>query len=241
MLNIGMIGGLSWQSTAEYYRIINETLNQKLGGHHSARCSVVSVNFDPVLSWMEDGNWDCVAAVMTDAAESLEACGADFFLFCCNTVHKVAEQVQARVGIPLLHIADAAAESIKAARVRKVGLLGSTFTMEQDFYRGRLAAAHGIEVLVPELADGREVHRIAVEELDFGVVLESSRRKTLSVMENLTARGAEAIVLGCTELSLLIKQQHTDITVFDTSLIHAQTAVARALAGKEGGDELTRG
>jgi aspartate racemase len=171
MRNIGMIGGLSWQSTAEYYRIINETLNQKLGGHHSARCVVVSVNFEPVLSWMEGGNWDSVAAVMTDAAESLKAGGADFFLFCCNTVHKVAEQVQVRVGIPLLHIADAAAESIKAAKVRKVGLLGSTFTMEQDFYRRRLTVAHGIEVLVPELADGREVHRIAVEELDFGVVL----------------------------------------------------------------------
>ncbi|MDQ0468016.1 aspartate/glutamate racemase family protein [Labrys wisconsinensis] len=226
---IGLIGGMSWESSAQYYRIINQAARERLGGVHSARSLMVSVDFGTVERLQHAGDWASLTAMMVEAARQLERGGADFFLICTNTMHRMAEEAAAAVAIPLLHIADPTAAAVRAAGRRRVGLLGTAFTMEQDFYKGRLAG-HGLEVLVPEAADRALVHRVIYEELVAGRVLEASRAAYRAVIERLVARGAEAIVLGCTEIMLLVHEEDSPVPLFDTTTLHALAAVDRALA-----------
>jgi aspartate racemase len=230
MKTIGLLGGMSWESSALYYRWINEMVNQRLGGLYSAKIAVLSVEFHEIEKLQREDRWDESAQILSQAATRIEAAGADFLLICTNTMHKVASQVEAAIHIPLLHIADATAEAIQAAGIRKVGLLGTRFTMEQDFYTGRLIDKYGLEVLVPPEADRQIVHRIIYEELVLGIVKEESRREYLRIMGDLRARGAEAIIEGCTEIVMLVQPEHTDIRLFDTTRIHAEKAVEMALA-----------
>jgi aspartate racemase len=227
---IGLIGGMSWESSSEYYRIINQTVREKLGGLRSARCLMWSFDFGEIEALQHAGRWDDATALMIDAAERLERGGADFFLICTNTMHRMADQVQAAVGIPLLHIADPTAERIKARGLKRVGLLGTAFTMEQDFYKGRLADRHGLEVLVPEAEDRATVHRIIYEELVQGRVESASRDAYRKVIARLIERGAEAVILGCTEIMLLVKPEDSRVPLFDTTGIHAEAAVEHALS-----------
>ena len=228
---IGLLGGMSWESSAEYYRIINEAVRERLGGLHSARCLMWSFDFATVEALQHAGRWDDATALMIDAARRLERGGADFILICTNTMHRMADAVQAAIGIPILHIADPTAERIKAAGLRRIGLLGTAFTMEQDFYKGRLARQHGLEVLVPEDADRATVHRIIYDELVQGRVEPASRAAYREIIARLVARGAEAVILGCTEIMLLVKPEDSNVPQFDTTAIHAEVAVERALAG----------
>jgi len=226
---IGLLGGMSWESTELYYRLINEGIKARLGGLHSARIAMVSVDFQEIEALQHNGDWDGAAVLLCAAAQQIEAAGADFLLICTNTMHKVAQQVQASIEIPLLHLADATAAQIKSQHLNKVGLLGTAFTMQQDFYRGRLSEQHELEVIVPSESDIDIVHRIIYEELCQGVVRTESRQQYLRIMEDLRDHGAQAIIEGCTEIVLLVQQQHTDIPLFDTTAIHAQAAVDMAL------------
>ncbi len=227
---IGLIGGMSWESSAEYYRIINQAVRDRLGGLRSARCLMWSFDFGEIEALQHAGRWDDAAALMIDAARRLERGGADFFLICTNTMHRMAEQVQAAVAIPLLHIADATAERIKAQGFRRVGLLGTAFTMEQDFYKGRLRHRFGLDVLVPEADDRAVVHRVIYQELVQGRAEPASRDAYRAVIARLVERGAEAVILGCTEIMLLVKPEDSAVPLFDTTAIHAEAAVARALS-----------
>ncbi|MCY0922388.1 MULTISPECIES: aspartate/glutamate racemase family protein [unclassified Streptomyces] len=228
MKTIGLLGGMSWESTAQYYRLLNEFTRERLGGLHSARCVLYSVDFAEIEQLQVQGRWDEAGEVLASAARSLEAAGADLVLLCTNTMHKVADQVQAAVSVPLLHLADATAEAVRAQGLRRVGLLGTAFTMEQDFYRGRLAAG-GLDVSVPD-ADGRAlVHRVIYEELCLGVVREESRTAYREVIASLVAAGAEGIVLGCTEIELLVGTEDSPVPVYPTARIHAAAAVDAAL------------
>jgi aspartate racemase len=229
MLTIGMLGGMSWESSAEYYRLVNEFVRDRLGGLHSARCVLVSVDFAEIERLQATGAWDKAAAVLAQAARQVEAGGADLLVLCTNTMHKVAAQVQAAVTIPLLDLADVTAEAVLAAGLTTVGLLGTAFTMEQAFYRDRLAS-HGLTVLVPDRQDRAAVHAIIYDELCQGIVLDSSRDRYREVIARLTAAGAEGVILGCTEIELLITQADTPVPVFPTTRLHAQAAVERALA-----------
>jgi aspartate racemase len=226
---IGLIGGMSWKSSAEYYRLINEGVRTRLGGLHSARCLMWSFDFADIEILQRLDRWDEAAALMVDAAQRLERGGADFLVIATNTMHIAAPQVQAATSLPLLHIADPTAERIKAAGLRRVGLLGTAFTMEQDFYKGRLAREHGLEVLVPEAQDRATVHRIIYSELVQGQIHEASRQAYREVIAGLVARGAEAIILGCTEIMLLIGQEDSPVPLYDTTGLHAEAAVARSL------------
>ena len=226
---IGLIGGMSWESSSEYYRIINQAVREKLGGLRSARCLMWSFDFGEIEALQHAGRWDDATALMIDAAQRLERGGADFFLICTNTMHRMADQVQAAVGIPLLHIADPTAERIKVRGIRRVGLLGTAFTMEQDFYKGRLQSRFGLDVLVPETEDRATVHRIIYEELVQGRVEPESRDAYRQVIARLIERGAEAVILGCTEIMLLVKPEDSAVPLFDTTGIHAQAAVERTL------------
>lgn len=228
---IGLIGGMSWESSAEYYRIVNEGVRDRLGGLRSARCLMWSFDFAEVEALQHAGRWDDATALMIDAARRLERGGADFLLICTNTMHRMAAEVQAAVAIPLLHIADPTAERIRAAGHRRVGLLGTAFTMEQDFYKGRLAERHGLEVLIPDDTDRATIHRIIYEELVQGRVEPASRQAYREVIARLVERGAEAIILGCTEIMLLVKPEDSAVPLFDTTAIHAEAAVERAIAG----------
>ena len=228
---IGLIGGMSWESSAEYYRIINQTVRDRLGGLHSARCLMWSFDFGEIEALQHAGRWDEAAALMIDAAQRLERGGADFFLICTNTMHRMADQVQAAVRIPLLHIADPTAERIRAQGIRTVGLLGTAFTMEQDFYKGRLQHRFGLDVLVPGDADRALVHRVIYDELVQGRVKPASRDAYRAVIARLVERGAEAVILGCTEIMLLIGPEDSMVPLFDTTRIHAEAAVERALSG----------
>ncbi|WP_055589639.1 aspartate/glutamate racemase family protein [Peterkaempfera griseoplana] len=230
MRTIGLLGGMSWESTAEYYRLLNEFTRERLGGLHSAKCVLYSVDFAEVERLQAAGAWEEAGALLAEAARSVESAGAELLLICTNTMHKVADQVAAAVDVPLLHLADTTAEAVRAAGLRRVGLLGTAFTMEQDFYRGRLAG-HGLEVLVPE-AEGRStVHRVIYEELCLGVVREESRAAYRAVIRDLVDAGAEGIVLGCTEIELLVRAEDSPVPVFRTARLHAEAAVAAALAG----------
>ncbi|MBT2383510.1 aspartate/glutamate racemase family protein [Streptomyces sp. ISL-11] len=228
MRTIGLIGGMSWESTAEYYRLLNERTRDRLGGLHSARCVLYSLDFAEIERLQAEGRWPEAGEILATAARSLEAAGADMVLICTNTMHKVADQVEAAVSIPLLHLADATADAVRAAGLRRVGLLGTAFTMEQDFYRGRLAAG-GLDVLVPDTEGRALVHRVIYEELCLGVVREDSRAAYQSVIKDLVAAGAEGIILGCTEIELLIGTEDSPVPVFPTARLHAEAAVEAAL------------
>ena len=226
---IGLIGGLSWESSAEYYRIVNQLVRERLGGLSSARCLMWSFDFAEIEALQHAGRWDKAASEMIEAARSLERGGADFVLICSNTMHRMADEVQAAIGVPLLHIADPTAERIKAAGLRRVGLLGTAFTMEQDFYKGRLASRHGLEVLVPDDGERADVHRIIYDELVQGRVEPDSREIYRKVIGRLVEWGAEAVILGCTEIMLLVRPEDSAVPLFDTTTIHAEAAVERAI------------
>ncbi|WP_104667366.1 aspartate/glutamate racemase family protein [Ensifer adhaerens] len=228
---IGLIGGMSWESSAEYYRIINETVRNRLGGVHSAKSLMWSMDFGEIERLQHHGDWQALTGEMIAAARRLEAGGADFLMICTNTMHRMASDVSAAVSIPLLHIADPTAEKIKAAGLRKVGLLGTAFTMEQDFYKGRLTETFGLDVLVPQAEDRAKVHEIIYRELVAGIVRDSSRDTYRAVIGRLVDAGAEAIIMGCTEIMLLISQADSPVPVFDTTEIHALAAVDLALEG----------
>ncbi len=229
MKTIGMIGGLSWESSVEYYRLVNEGVREKLGGLHSAQCLMYSVDFAPIEHMQSEGRWDDATRVMVDAALRLESGGADFVIICSNTMHLMAPQIEAAVKIPLLHIADATAEQIKAAGITTIGLVATRYTMEKEFYVGRLKEKHGLEVITPQAADREIVNRIIYDELVLGKIYESSKAEYVRILNALIAHGAQAIILGCTEIGLLIKQGDVPVPVFDTTLIHAQAAVDTAL------------
>ena len=230
MKTIGLIGGMSWESTVPYYRLVNEGIKARLGGLHSAKVVLYSVDFHEIEQLQRDGDWDAAGELLAEAARRLQAAGADLLVLCTNTMHKVAPQMEAAVSIPLLHIADGTATAIKAAGHRTVGLLGTRFTMEQDFYRQRLQDGHGLQVIVPEADDRRVVHDVIYDELCRGVVRDESREAYRRIMEDLVARGAEAIILGCTEIGLLVSRQDARVPLFDTTALHADAAVEAALA-----------
>ena len=230
MKTIGLLGGMSWASTVPYYQAINEGINAKSGGLHSAKIILYSVDFQEIETLQHAGKWDETAKILSVAAQSIETGGADFLLICTNTMHIVAPQIEEKISIPLLHIADATAEHIKAKGYQTVGLLGTNFTMEQDFYKGRLRQKHGIKTLVPDPADRSIVHDVIYQELCLGNIVEQSRQEYLRIIEQLHNQGAEAVILGCTEIPSLVQQQHTSIPLLDTLQIHAEQAVTRALA-----------
>lgn len=229
MKTIGLLGGMSWESTALYYQLINEGVKAKLGGLHSGQIALVSLDFQEIETMQHRADWDGAARRLAQGAQQLAAAGADFFLICTNTMHKVAPQVQAAVEIPLLHIADATARPIKAAGIKTVGLLGTNFTMEQDFYRGRLGTEHGLKVLIPSKEDRAIVHGVIYDELCLGQVSDTSRGEFLRIINDLRGQGAEAVIEGCTEIVMLVQQEHTDVPLFDTTAIHAAAAVSEAL------------
>lgn len=229
---IGLIGGMSWESTVPYYRQINETIKEHLGGLHSAKIILYSVDFHDVERLQHVENWEAAGALLANAARSLESAGADFLVLCTNTMHKIAPAIEAAVRIPLFHIADPTAVAIKHAGFSMVGLLGTRFTMEQDFYRNRLRERHGLQVLIPNQKDREIIHRVIYEELCLGKVMPASRNEYRRVMANLTTQGAEAIILGCTEISLLVDQQDSEVPLFDTTNIHARKAAEWALSAK---------
>lgn len=230
MKTIGLLGGMSWESSIEYYRILNETMRARLGGLHSAKCLLYSVDFAEVEPLQHQGRWDEAAELMVQAAQRLEHGGADLIVICTNTMHKLADEVQSHVGIPILHIADATAQAVKAKGFTTVGLLGTKFTMEEDFYRGRLCRKHGLRVLLPDSDERDMVHRVIFDELCMGTIRDSSRARYLEVCQRLADAGAQGIILGCTEIGLLIRQQDTTIPLFDTTQVHAEKAVDWALA-----------
>jgi len=222
---------MSWESTVGYYREINEGVKKRLGGLHSAKIILHSVDFDPIEKLQHSGDWEGTGQILMQAARSIEAGGADFLLICTNTMHKVADEVAACVDIPLLHIADATAEELVREKVQRVGLLGTAFTMEQDFYRGRLADKYGLDVVVPEASDRRQVHDIIYNELCLGMCKPKSKTTYLEIVDRLVQMGAQGVILGCTEIGMLIRQTDTVVPLYDTTAIHAAKAVEWALSG----------
>ncbi len=229
MKTIGLLGGMSWESSKEYYRIINQAVQARLGGASSARMLLYSVNFAELEDLRLQGRWQEVTALLVAAAQSIEAGGADFLLLCTNTMHKMAEEIQAGIRIPFLHIADATAAAVRSRGLSSVGLLGTRITMEEDFYKGRLNSKHGLQVLIPDEADREIVHRVIYGELVRGRIEPASRQEFIRIVSGLAGRGAEGIILGCTEIGLLIKQGDTALPLFDTTEIHALAAVDYAL------------
>ena len=229
MKTIGMLGGMSWESTASYYRAINETIKRQLGGLHSAKIVMNSVDFEEIEKLQRENNWSAAAAILVKAAVSLEASGADFLIICTNTMHIVSQEIEAATNIPLLHIADATAEKLLDDRIGKVGLLGTTFTMEKPFYKDRLINKYGIDVIVPDMELRNLVHKIIYDELCLGTINNDSRDTYLKIIQELKFQGAEAVILGCTEISLLVEQRHTNVTLYDTTAIHVSKAVQFAL------------
>lgn len=229
MKTIGLLGGMSWESTIGYYRAINEGIKARLGGLHSAKIVLYSVDFGPIEKLQQQGDWDQMASILADAARRLAAAGADFLLICTNTMHKVAPQLERAITIPILHIADATAEALGQHGIRTVGLLGTAFTMEQEFYKNRLSDGFGLTVLVPEVQDRQRVHDIIYHELCLGRIRTDSKRTYLRIIDTLAERGAEAVILGCTEIGMLVSQADTGVKLFDTTAIHAHKAVILAL------------
>lgn len=229
MKTIGLIGGMSWQSSMEYYRIINETIRDRLGGHHSAKILMYSLDFAEIEPLQYQGRWEEATRLMIAAARKVENGGADFLIICTNTMHKMAANVQKHINIPLLHIVDATAEKIKAQQLRRIGLLGTKFTMEKDFYKGRLINKHGLDVIVPNEQEREIVHRVIYDELCLGEIKPSSRAQYIRIMDNLVGNGAEGITLGCTEIGLLVGGEEGRVPLFDTTRIHAIAAVEYAL------------
>lgn len=228
MKTIGLLGGMSWESTELYYRGINQETKRLLGDLHSAPIAMVSIEFQEIERLQVAGNWDAAAEILSEKARRVEAAGADFILICSNTMHKVADAVESSVNIPLLHLAEATATKIKKADVRSVGLLGTKFTMEQDFYKSRLER-HGLSVLVPPEADREIIHRVIYDELCVGRLEDESRKEYLRIISDLEKAGAEGVIEGCTEIVMLVQQEHTHVPLFDTTAIHVQEAVAKAL------------
>jgi amino-acid racemase len=226
---IGLIGGMSWESSIEYYRIINETTKAKLGGLHSAKSIMVSVDFAEIEILQHQGKWGEAALMLIDAAKNLEISGADFIVLCTNTMHKVADDIQANVKIPLLHIADATAERVKDSGIKKIGLLGTRFTMEEEFYKGRLSQKYGLAVNIPNTQEREIVHRVIYDELVIGEIRQHSKEQYISIIEQMVNQGAEGVILGCTEIGLLIHKQDSQVPLFDTTRIHAEAAVEYAL------------
>lgn len=230
MKTIGLLGGMSWESTLDYYKLINSQIAKELGGFHSAKLNMVSVDFAELEENMSHGNWSACANVLVSAAKTVESTGADCLLICTNTLHKVAPQVEDAITIPLLHIADAAGETLIKKGISTIGLLGTRFTMEEDFYRMRLREKYGLKVIVPNSQDRQIVDRIIFTELCLGEVKTKSRNEYIRIMEELTASGAEAVLLGCTEIAMLVSNEHTNIPLFDTTAIHAEKAVKFSLS-----------
>ena len=228
MKTIGLIGGMSWESTVTYYQVINETIKNQLGGLHSAKCILYSVDFDEIEKYQASGEWDKSADVLSEAAQALERAGADYIVICTNTMHKVVPEIGRRIHIPILHIADMTAVQLKKQGIRKVGLLGTKYTMQQDFYKNILIK-QGVEVIVPNDDDVDVVNRVIYDELCLGKIFEKSKAVYLDIIQELVRNGAQGIILGCTEIGLLIQQSDTDIPLFDTTLIHAKQAALKSL------------
>ncbi|MEE3877742.1 aspartate/glutamate racemase family protein [Vibrio sp. YYF0003] len=229
MKTVGMLGGMSWESTASYYKALNEGVKSRLGGLHSAKICLYSVDFDEIEKLQHQGKWSETALILAEAAKSVERGGADFLMICTNTMHKVVPEIESKISIPILHIADATAESLVQDGVTKVGLLGTRFTMEQDFYKGRISEKFGIDVVVPTADEQTVVHDIIYQELCLGEIKTESRDRYLKIIANLHAQGAEAVILGCTEIALLVKQSDTTVPLYDTTEIHAAHGVEWAL------------
>ena len=229
MKTIGLIGGMSWESSLEYYRIVNETVKEKLGGLHSCKCLLYSVDFGVIEALQHQNKWDELTKLMIEAAQNLKHGGADFIVICTNTMHKMAPEIETATGLNVLHIADVTGAAISKDQIQKVGLLGTRFTMEGDFYKKRLKDNYDIEVIIPEDADRQIIHDIIYNELCLGLIKDDSRQKYIDIINKLCANGAEGIILGCTEIPLLIKQSDVLIPVYDTTKIHAESAVDFAL------------
>ncbi len=229
MKTIGMIGGMSWESTVSYYKAVNEGVKSALGGLHSAKVSLYSVNFDEIEKLQREGRWDDAGMILAQAAKSVEAGGADFLMICTNTMHKVLPQIEDAINIPVLHIADATAEKLAEDGITTVGLLGTAFTMEQAFYKQRIIDKFGINVITPNDEEREVVHRVIYDELCQGKIFSESREKYITIIDNLRRNGAEAVILGCTEIALLVEQQHSQVPLYDTTQIHADQAVKLAL------------
>jgi len=229
MKTIGLLGGMSWESTIGYYREINEGVKKSLGGLHSAKIVLYSVDFEPIEQLQHKGDWEGTADILSEAALKVQAAGADLLVICTNTMHKVAPDIEKAIHIPILHIADATAEVLVDKGIKTVGLLGTAFTMEQDFYKGRLIQKHGLEVVVPNEPDRKIVHNVIYQELCLGRMIESSKIEYLRIIKRLANQGAEGVILGCTEIGLLVNQRDTDIELFDTTAIHAEKAVEYAI------------
>ena len=230
MKTIGLLGGMSWESSLEYYRLLNQLVRQRLGGMHSARCILFSLDFAEIEELQMRDEWGKATEILIEAAQGLENAGAEGLLICTNTMHKLADQVQENLSIPLLHIADGTAQAIKDQGLQTVGLLGTRFTMEEDFYCSRLVDKYDLQVLIPNADDRQVIHDVIYDELVQGVIEPASRQAYLGIIDRLVKRGAQGIILGCTEIGLLVKPEHTDIPLFDTTLIHAQAAVDWALS-----------
>lgn len=228
MLTIGLIGGMSWQSTTQYYRLANQLVNQRLGGFHSAQCLLYSVDFATIEALQIEGRWSDAGDVLVTAAKNLEAGGADMILICANTMHKVFDQVAAAVSLPILHVADVTAAAVKRNGISTIGLMATKYTMEQTFYRDRLAS-HGLDVLIPDDDDRAVIHRVIYNELVHGVLNEDSRAEFVAIIDRLTERGAQGVILGCTEIELLIGQEDTAVLVFPTTRLHMEAAVEKAI------------
>ncbi len=229
MKTIGLIGGMSWESSIEYYRIINEEARRQLGGLHSAQSLMYSVDFEEIEKLQHSGDWETLTQRMVEAAQYLENGGADFVVLCTNTMHKTAVSIQENISIPFLHIADATAEKIVENSIKKIGLLGTKFTMEHDFYKGRLIEQYGLEVVIPNDEGRQIVHDVIYQELCLGKINKPSRLEYRKIMADLVEQGAEGIILGCTEITLLVNQEDSTVPLFDTTQIHAETAVSWAL------------
>ena len=230
MKTIGLIGGMSWESSIEYYRIINQTVKNKLGDLHSAKSLMYSVDFAEIEVVQHDGRWEETTRMMVDAAQRAERGGADFLVICTNTMHKMADVVQQKINIPILHIADATAEVVMSQGLRKIGLLGTRFTMEEDFYKGRLEEKYGLQVIIPDVEDRTIVHRVIYEELVLGKINLDSKSDYQRIIQSLAKEGAQGVILGCTEIGLLVKEADSPVPLFDTTQIHAMAAVEYALA-----------
>lgn len=230
MKTIGLIGGMSWESSLEYYRVINETTKAKLGGLHSAKCILYSVDFAEIETLQHQDRWQEAAQLMVSAGQSLENAGADFVVLCTNTMHKLADEIQVNIQIPLLHIADATAQKIQEAGLSKIGLLGTRFTMEHNFYKGRLIDRFGLDVITPSGPEREIIHRVIYDELCLGIVRQESRNEYVRIMDDLVQAGAEGIILGCTEIELLVHEGDSPVPLFPTTQIHAIAAVEYALA-----------
>jgi len=229
MKTIGLLGGMSWESTIGYYRSINEGMKNALGGLHSAKIVLNSVDFEPVEKLQREGDWEGTAKILSEAALRVEAAGADFLLICTNTMHKVAPQIEKAIQIPLLHIADVTADVFVGDGVKKVGLLGTSFTMEHGFYKGRLKQKYGLDVLIPKAEDRKIVHDIIYEELCLGEIVADSKEEYLRIIDDMANEGVEAVILGCTEIGMLVNQSDTDVRLYDTTAIHAEKAVEYAI------------